>query len=293
MKEEFKGFDFRQNTLDTIDQANEIIDEYQAQGFKLTLRQLYYQFVSRAIIENSERSYKNLGYIINDGRLAGMIDWDAIEDRSRNLKGNQHWRNPAEIARSCVHSYYLSRWSNQPYKLEVWVEKEALAGVAEAACGPLDIDYFCCKGYTSQSEMYSAGKRLAHYARKQKIVIIHLGDHDPSGIDMSRDIHERIEMFAGRRIEFKRIALNMDQIEQYNPPPNPAKITDSRFAYYRKKYGSESWELDALEPKTLVNLIRDTVYEYRDPELLKVIDAKEREGKSLLSKMANELESYD
>ncbi len=124
------------------------------------------------------------------------------------------------------------------------------------------------RGYTSQSELYTAGKRLKRYAQgRQKPVIIHLGDHDPSGIDMSRDIEDRVSLFAGHPVEVRRIALNMDQVQHYNPPPNPAKITDSRFAGYEAIHGDESWELDALAPQVIHQLIVETVAEYRDEDL--------------------------
>jgi hypothetical protein len=292
MKEKFKDINFGVRTLEIINKANEIVEDYQQQGFELTLRQLYYQFVSKALIENTERSYKNLGSIINDGRLAGMIDWEAIEDRTRHLRGNQHWNTPGEIARACAHSFYKDHWANQDFRIEVWVEKEALAGVAESACRPLDIPFFCCKGYTSQSEMYNAAQRLVRYDNEgKKAVIIHLGDHDPSGIDMSRDIEDRIKMFTyNQDFEFRRIALNQNQILEYNPPPNPAKMTDSRFIEYRKKFGDQSWELDALPPQVLASLIKNTVYEYRDPDNWGEVEAEQEKGKGKLIAMAAKID---
>lgn len=292
MKEKFKNINFGNKSLSLIETANEIIADYDSQGFKLTLRQLYYQFVSRAVIENTERSYKNLGSAINDGRVAGLIDWDAIEDRTRSLKYNTHWNSPREIAETCVDSFYKDRWANQDFRIEVWVEKEALSGVAEAACRPLDVPFFCCKGYTSQSEMYAAAQRLKEYhdAEGKTPVIIHLGDHDPSGIDMSRDVDARLRMFSRAiRLNFQRIALNMDQVEQYTPPPNPAKMTDSRFVSYRRSYGDKSWELDALEPKVLVSLIQSEILQYRDPELWADTEAEQKQGRILLAKMAKSL----
>ncbi len=292
MKEQFKDIRFSVKSLGLINTANEIVDEYSAQGFSLTLRQLYYQFVSRDIIENTERSYKNLGATINDGRLAGLIDWSAIEDRTRNLRANQHWDSPGQIARTCVRAYYKDHWENQSHRIEVWVEKEALSGVAEAACLPLDVPFFCCKGYTSQSEMYAAAQRLIGYdGSGHTAVIIHLGDHDPSGIDMSRDIEERLGMFtAGQDLEFKRIALNMDQIEEYAPPPNPAKISDSRFDSYQAKFGGKSWELDALEPKVLVDMIQAEINQYRKPGRWGQVEAEQAAGQEKLRRMADKLD---
>lgn len=292
MKEAFKQINFRADSLALIKTANKIIADYDAEGFQLTLRQLYYQFVSRAVIPNTERSYKNLGSIINDGRLAGLIDWDAIEDRTRNLRGNSHWSSPAEIARTVVRAFYLDHWKNQNHYIEVWVEKEALSGVAEAACEPLDVPFFCCKGYTSQSEMYAAAQRIKNYDDIGKTaVVIHLGDHDPSGIDMSRDIKDRLDMFTeGQDIEFMRIALNMDQITQYGPPPNPAKITDSRFTEYRRRFGDESWELDALEPKILVELITDQINRFRNVSRWEQTEKQQSAGRAKLADMADKLD---
>ena len=163
-----------------------------------------------------------------DGRLAGLIDWNRIVDRTRNLEGNSHWGNPGEIMRSAAHSFRLDKWANQPYRVECWIEKDALRGVIAGVCNELDIPHFSCRGYTSISEMWVAARRLQHWiARGQTPVILHLGDHDPSGVDMTRDIFDRLQTFMGGA-EVKRLALNWDQVEMYNPPPNPAKLTDSR-----------------------------------------------------------------
>lgn len=252
---------FRQATLDCIHNANVIIEEYLAQGFKLTLRQLYYQFVARDLLPNTQQSYKNLGGIINDGRLAGLIDWDAIEDRTRNMVKNPHWFHPNEIIETCAKQFRLNSWEDQKHYCEVWIEKEALAGILEKVCPELDVPYFSCRGYVSQSEMWAAGKRFCNaegLRHERKTTILHLGDHDPSGIDMTRDIRERLNMF-GSDVIVKRIALNMDQIEEYSPPPNPAKTTDARWLGYVQEFGGDSWELDALEPQVLMDLVRNEI----------------------------------
>ena len=119
----------------------------------------------------------------------------------------------------------------------------------------------------------------------QKIVILHLGDHDPSGIDMSRDIRDRLKIF-GVKVEFERLALNMDQVTEYNPPPNPAKVTDSRFKGYQDLYGDESWELDALDPAVLVSLIQDNIADYRDEAAWAETLVREEEAKARLRKAA-------
>lgn len=267
MRIAFKRFNFRKSTLEKIALANHIIELYQAQGYTLTLRQLYYQMVARDMIPNTVQSYKNLGKAVGNGRLAGLIDWDAIEDRLRELVQVPHWRRPRNIVQAAANAFRNDKWRHQPNRVEIWVEKDALSGVLEPVAEKHDVDFFAARGYPSLSEMYSAGERYAEYARQgQEIHILHLGDHDPSGMDMTRDIIDRVEMFAERFIDVNRLALNWDQIELYDPPPNPAKQTDSRYASYASEFGDESWELDALEPRTLESIIEPVILELRDDE---------------------------
>lgn len=243
-----------------IEQANGLITEYAQQGFSLTLRQLYYQFVARGWLPNSLKSYKMLGRAISQGRLAGLVDWAAIEDNVRYLQGTNTWRDPKSIVAESAGRYKEDTWRDQPYQPEVWVEKDALAGVVAPACNALRVNFFACRGYTSQTAQYDAGKRFERYeADGKKVIVFHLGDHDPSGIDMTRDNAERLELFARYKVTVKRLALNMKQITQYNPPPNPTKDKDVRSAGYRKKFGTDCWELDALEPRVIDALIRTNV----------------------------------
>ena len=265
-KIQYKQINFQKKSLDLIELVNQVVDEYSAQGYELTLRQVYYQLVARGYIPNNERSYKNVGSLINDGRLAGLIDWHSVTDRTRNLRKESHWDNPADVIASARYSYNLDKWKGQPNYVEVWVEKDALVDIVGQACSPLDTPYFSCRGYTSQSEMWSAAQRFIRQEQREKRIIIHLGDHDPSGIDMTRDIQERLELF-GADVYVKRVALTMNQIQTYNPPPNPAKITDSRASKYIDQFGDESWELDALEPKVITDLIKKQVTMYRNDDI--------------------------
>ena len=289
-KIEYQTISFRQATLDVIEQANEIIEDYQAQGFTLTLRQLYYQFVARGLLPNTQRSYNRLGSIINDGRMAGLIDWSSIEDRTRRLEENAHWGCPGDIVLACAEQFRVDRWANQDFRPEVWIEKEALAGVISGICERFDVPYFACRGYVSQSEQWKAGQRhQEHIDAGQIPVVLHLGDHDPSGIDMTRDNGARLAIFAEERVQVRRLALNMDQVNQYNPPPNPAKQTDARFAGYQIEYGDESWELDALEPRVLVALIEDELQNLMITEAWDESGQEEVAARERLLKAASEL----
>lgn len=275
---------FSSEHLRIVDQANAICNQYAAMGFTLTLRQLYYQFVSRALIPNKDTEYKRLGGIINDARLAGLIDWNHLEDRTRNLRSLSHWTTPGSIMQSAASSYKVDRWRGQDCRPEVWIEKDALIGVIEGVCEANDVPYFSCRGYTSQSEVWGAGQRLIGYARRgYEPIILHLGDHDPSGIDMTRDITDRLNLFTAHEgVEVKRLALNFDQVETYQPPPNPAKMTDSRFQGYMEIHGDESWELDALEPTVIAALIQDAIDSIRDQDRWDEVEREEEEAKALL-----------
>jgi hypothetical protein len=291
MKIEYVPKNFTAGSLTVIENANKIIDDYTAQGYQLTLRQLYYQFVATDLLENTTKSYNRLGSIINDARLAGLVDWNAIEDRTRNLVGPSHWDSPAQILHSAAAGFALDKWEGQEYRVEAWVEKEALAGVVERTCDRLDIDSFACRGYVSQSAMWEAAQRLQRYIRAgQRVVILHLGDHDPSGMDMTRDIRDRLAIFGlsdGFDLRVERIALNMDQVRQYNPPPNPAKLTDSRCAGYLDEYGTKSWELDALEPRVLNALIENHVADLRQDIRYNEMKARETHYKARLAEVAD------
>lgn len=294
-KIQYKEINFRGKSLELIELINQVVDEYSSQGYELTLRQTYYQLVARGYIPNNERSYKNIGNLINDGRLAGLIDWHSITDRTRNLRKNSHWTTPSSVIESAMYSYMLDKWEGQPNYVEVWVEKDALVDIVGQACGSIDTPFFSCRGYTSQSEMWAAAQRFIRQNRiRDNCFIIHLGDHDPSGIDMTRDIQERLWMF-GADVEVKRVALTMEQVQTYNPPPNPAKITDSRCGTYMEEFGDESWELDALEPQMMTRLIRDEVTALRDDDTYYAVcerEAKEKEELRMISRRYGEAVTY-
>lgn len=275
-------------SLILTDQANSIINEYRSQGYVLTLRQLYYRCVARDIIANTDRSYKNLSALITRARMAGLVSWEAIEDRNREHNAFWYQEDDFEVIRKLPRYIRFDRWARQDYYIEVWVEKEALGNVVSRACNPWLVPHMACKGYLSASEAWRAGRRFLEKINEgKKCILIHLGDHDPSGIDMTRDNRERLELFTEYLgdVEVKRIALNKDQVDQYKPPPNPAKVTDSRAAAYIQRYGLVSWELDALEPRVMEKLIIDEIKPCIDFEVWNDAGDQEDEMESVLGKL--------
>lgn len=290
MKQTFIGHNFNANSSVLLTHINEILEDYEGQGYKLSLRQLYYQLVSKALIENSVRSYKTIGGLVSDARLAGLIDWDMIEDRSRETIMPSHWTSPKDILQVCADSFSMYKWADQEWHIEVMVEKDALSGVLEPVCKELDINFTANRGYSSSSTMHEIGTRLLLKAGRdhKRLCVLYLGDHDPSGIDMTRDVAERLQLFSWSRVEVVRLALNYEQVEEWQPPENPAKETDSRFAAYQAEYGDSSWELDAVEPATLAELVTEAVLERRDEEKWGAALDKEEGYVKDLAKLAEE-----
>lgn len=284
---------FNVKTQQQISRVNAILDEYEAQGFDLTVRQIFYQFVSKDWIKNSMKEYKKLAAVINDARLAGQIDWNRIVDRTRYLRDINTWSDPASIIGSAVASYKEDLWKDQKHRIEVWIEKDALVGVIERVCQENRVPFLSCRGYTSQSEMWGAAQRLEGYYRNgQTVHIIHLGDHDPSGIDMTRDITDRMDLFISpEAVHVHRIALNMDQVRRYAPPPNPAKVTDSRADKYIAEHGRESWELDALKPQVIERLIREQINGLRSDTRWRAALEVENEHKAELQEISDDYDA--
>jgi len=243
--------------VDRLKMINKIIDEYRSQGYTLTLRQLYYQLVSRGIILNKSEEYAKLSVILVRGRMAGIIDWESIEDRIRVPKIPYYVHNVPDAFDDMIRSYRLDRLKDQDVYIEVWVEKDALSGVLSRVTDEYHIRLMVNRGYSSATAMYDAAKRFILNSGKSGH-ILYLGDHDPSGMDMVRDIRERIKEF-GADVNIHHIALTDEQIKKYNPPPNPAKIKDPRAKAYIAKYGRTSWEVDALKPEILNTLLKTQI----------------------------------
>jgi len=294
MKEQFKDVRFREASRAMIDQANEIIGEYDESRIQLTLRQLYYQFVARNLLPNLDRNYKNLGALLSEARLAGLVDWSALDDLNRvpSIPGFyddrsqfvDYLKNAAETG------YVLDHWKGQDFYVELWVEKQALASVLQPIASRFQIGFQMNKGYCSQTAMYDASKRLIEKAEDgRSITILYAGDHDPSGEDMVRDIHDRLDMFGRGDIEVEvcKIALTKEQVTRYKCPPNPAKFSDPRATDYIAKHGRQSWEVDALDPKVMREIAQKEILARLDRGLY---DAQIKREKTETAELTRKLE---
>lgn len=306
MKQKYIDKKFRTESLELIRYCDQVLRGYIERGFVITVRTLYYQLVSKNVIRNKEEEYKRLTGLINDARMAGLIDWDVIEDRGRRPVVRPRWGDGKHFLTSVTPQYHTDHWRGQGERVFVVVEKDALAGVLERLCHQYDVPLLAAKGYPSVSSVrdlvhdqvfpyiYEGWRNRANPGKprepRQLITFLHMGDHDPSGLDMSRDLEERLRIFGERafHLSFERIALNMDQIEEQQPPPNPAKSTDSRFRGYQEEHGDESWELDALPPDYLNELLESKIKEHIDEEAWERRAAEIEETKDRLLKVAEE-----
>lgn len=264
----------RPATRELLGRIIEVVEDYGSQGYRLTLRQLYYQLVAAGILPNEQRQYARLSNILANARMCGMVDWDSIEDRLRVPQRPAQWDSVADILESAANQYRRDRHAGQTNYPEVWVEKDALSGVLLPVTEEYHVSLLVNRGYSSVSAMHAAALRFQNCGRAPHI--LYLGDHDPSGLDMVRDISDRLAGF-GVCVDVRPIALTKDQIERYDPPPNPTKVTDSRAEKYIAEHGRTSWELDALPPSVLHELVRGGLESLLDMDKYNACVAEERD----------------
>ncbi len=303
MKIKFRDVRLNKANKERLDAINEIIIEYQNEGYKLTLRQLYYQLVSRDVIPNKQTEYSKLSTLLKEGRMGGIVDWDAIEDRLRQPSSPSSWDTPHDAMESLIAQYKLPRMEGQQNYIEVWVEKDALSGVLKRVTEKYHIPILVNRGYSSVSAMFDAYNRFRNGIKKiidgnedegANVIIFYLGDFDPSGMDMIRDVEDRIREFATKHFEnfpldVIPIALTKEQIKKYNPPPNPAKRTDPRAKAFIAEHGSTSWEVDALPPNVLNKLLEDAIKNRIDVKMYNEIVSREKADKDKLKELKNQL----
>lgn len=285
---------------DILAHALEIAESYQDEGMTLTLRQMYYQFVARGISPSGQLHYKRIGDVLTDARYGGEFPIEWLEDRGREVAAGDFTRHDYDVGEALrqaagwvgnMPSFMLrrARWTGQPVHVSVWVEKQALEGVFEPICNELGVSWFACKGYPSVSALWEwiklakaattpdaedepyhfPGTDLSwterHIGHADRCVVLYFGDHDPDGWEIPRSAQRNLERLMEVKgidipVSFRRIALNMDQIRRYSPPPFEAKVTSARYRGYVDEHETEeAWELDALEPTVLRDLIRTQV----------------------------------
>lgn len=279
--------------------VQKIISEYS--DMRLTIRQIFYRLASMEIITNTRSSYNTLDKALVRARQRGLIPFDAIEDRHRSFLGGQtpfpnhtpedvfqdalgDYENAEEIFEDSYRNYNLPYWFNQPKYVEVWLEKDALSGVFQNITNKYHVCLAPSKGYASWSYLYEAAGRLGYMAKGEKeLMILYFGDYDMRGLDIQQKLYEGLYSF-GLNVDVQRVALTKEQISEYNLPPQPSKKLDTMARGWIAEHGDVSWELDALEPKTLMKVITEAIENNIDKTILdarsKTIEASRQQIKT-------------
>ena len=277
------------NTRPLIERAAAIVDEYAAQGLRVTIRQLYYQHVARGLLPPGEASYDAVAEWMKVGRVYGIADWNGIEDRGRELHRLSTWDTPSSIIQSAAASYRLDPWEDQPRYVEVWCEKDAMAGILQPVCDSLRVAFHATRGFDSVSELHDAAERLrAVEADGRRARIFYLGDHDPAGMLIPKKVRSYLYMFmeSDDWPDVQRLALTREQIERYNPVPFQANPKDNNAPGYIEAHGRDCWELDALEPGIVETMVREAVNRLVDRDAWDATMEREADDRAWLSALA-------
>jgi len=301
MKRQYREVSFTPKGAMVVKRCATLLEKYEALGIRVTLRQLYYRLVAANVIANTKQSYKWLSAVVSDARYAGLLDWDAIEDRVRQPWTPQDYKTMREALQLTMDTYRLKRWRGQRHYVEIWVEKDALASVLEPLAARFHVTLMVNRGYSSSSAMYESAQRLMRRCnlptwdghdpskKSKRPVVLYFGDHDPSGINMIDDCRDRLVEFGVEGLAFKRIALSYKQVESYACPPNPVKLTDSRAKGYIARWGRTCWELDAIDPPEFHKLVAASIAPYLDQALMDKVKAAEEADKGKLKKAMDDL----
>jgi hypothetical protein len=256
-----------------VEAALEVFKQYDS---ALTLRQLYYRLVSRQMFPNTINSYKRLSRIMVKAREQRDVPVNCLEDRSRRIlgRGDTGYASAEEFLRKRIvglkesyKEFTMPMWNDQPNFVLVSLEKDALSRLVGDIANQYSVRTFPTRGYPS----FTYVNRMATYIRNRlkgkPTVVLYFGDFDPSGIDIERDLAERLGKYNAGNFKVRRIALTKDQIQQYSLPPMPVKRSDARSDGFLESYGDLSVELDALDPNTLKLMVAQSIASHIDLNL--------------------------
>jgi hypothetical protein len=250
----------------------------------MTVRQVFYQLVSQGVIAKSENEYKQTVIrLLTSMRLEGDIPFGWIADNTRWMRKPRTHSSLKDALRRTAECYRRSLWDNQDVYVEVWLEKEALAGVLYEVTEEWDVPLMVTRGYASLSYLHEAAEAIQ--AQSKPAHLYYFGDYDPSGLDITRAVEGRLREFApDADITFERVAVTVEQIEVWGLPTRPTKSTDSR----SKDFAGESVEVDAIPPEQLRALVADCIERHVDPHALRVLQVAEESERNILTRLCRE-----
>jgi hypothetical protein len=281
MKEKFINWNPRAETKGILDHLFRIITE---EKMSLTVRQIFYKMLGPNF-DNTPENYARVSKFLTRARYAGMIDWALFEDRTRLPSIPKEWNNTTELLETAFKAYRLPRTDGQEYYLEIISEKDTLRTFVEPIARKYHLGFSVFRGFSSTTVMYELSRRIKK-ANGKKIVLLYVGDHDPSGLKMLEDLAKRQKTLSnGARLDIVPVALTLEQVREHNLLPNKTKKGDSNTPAYIAKYGDESWEVDALDPKYLKQALEAAILKYIDIPKMNAIIEREKKDKTVLREL--------
>jgi hypothetical protein len=240
-----------------MEQLRSALAEIVAEGTPMTVRQVYYQAVTRGLIDKTEQQYKAICRILVLMRRDGSIDYDDIADNTRWMRKPTTFGSIEDALTETARLYRRQVWADLDCRVEVWLEKEALAGVLVEVTAKWDVPLMVTRGYPSLSYIHAAGEAIQ--SSGLETFIYYFGDRDPSGVDIARHVNENLSEFAGDvPVNFVLVAVTQDQIADMDLPTRPTKKSDSR----AKGWEGRSVEVDAIHPDDLRALAEACIVEH-------------------------------
>jgi hypothetical protein len=277
----------------------------------MTLRQLFYRAISAGALQNSQLEYKRLGSIMTRLREANNVPRTWIVDHVRATLKPSSWSGLGDFGETVRDAYRKDFWSSLNHHVEVFVEKDAIAGTIQPVTKEFDIALRVCRGYASVS---FAGEIADEWQRIEKpIFAYYLGDFDPSGFDLERDLREKLARYSGRwcvqsdifdenrswaklttgpgytvdsdSFCWGRLAVQYADFHDHNLIPLPVKQKDRRARAFIERHGDECAEVDALPPSELRSRVRQAIESHIDQERWKRLQKTEELEKETLERV--------
>jgi len=267
----------KRRTKAEINTIREAMYDALREDHPMSVRQVFYRMTILGVVPKTEAQYKNtVCRLLADMRREGVVPYSWIADSTRWVRQARTYSSMEQALWRTAQTYRRALWDNMGVHVEVWLEKEALAGVLYQETEAWDIPLYVTRGYPSLSYLHTAGEFIS--SLDKPTVLYYFGDHDPSGVDIARKVEAGVLGFvdAPDLITFERVAVVPWQIEAWELPTRPTKKTDSR----SKNFKGESVEVDAIPPKQLRALVRQCAERHMDPyelERIKEVEQLERE----------------
>jgi hypothetical protein len=272
----------QRRTKSAVSSIRDHIEDILEDNNPQTVRQVFYALTVRGAIAKHEIEYKRtVVRLLTEMREAGQIPFEWIADNTRWQRKPSSFTGIEACLQATANSYRRNLWASMPVYVEIWIEKDALAGVLLEETKVYDVPLMVARGYSSLSFLHAAA--MAIKARGKPAHIYHFGDLDPSGVDAARDIEAKLRRYApDAEIHFERPAVTRSQVEEWDLPTRPTKQTDTR----AKKFNGTSVELDAIPADKLRQLVRECIERHVDQHQFEILKVAEESERDLLKKWA-------